>query len=76
MLLGFAQILIFLSFPPKIVKDCPQSFGQIASGFALREKLLLSKPTRKPTKCFTLCITEDKRFVIPHANFSILWGNS
>jgi len=24
MLLGFAQILIFLSFPPKIVRDCPR----------------------------------------------------
>jgi hypothetical protein len=51
-LAGFSQIfsfrknsrvfIIFLSFPPKIVRDCPQSFGQIAENLRIfREKLLL-----------------------------------
>jgi len=42
MLLGFAQILIFLFFPPHDRRDKPASFGQIAFVFDKIEKLLLS----------------------------------
>jgi len=61
MLLGFAQILIFLSFPPEIVRDCPQSFGHFAET-SFQRKTSLNRPTRKPTKCYALCLTKDKRF--------------
>jgi hypothetical protein len=56
MLLGFAQILIFLSFPTRDSERLPAvASQQIAFAFGKREKLLLSDPnkTQKMLRTFS-----------------------
>jgi hypothetical protein len=64
MLLGFAQILIFLSFPTEDSERLPAvASQQIAFASGKREKLLLPNQT-KLKKCFALFLTKGKRFVL------------
>ena len=72
MLLGFAQILIFLSFPTQDSERLPAVASQQIAETSFQRKTSFIRPTRKPTKCFALCITEDKRFAVALPNFSIL----
>jgi len=74
-LLGFAQILIFLFFPPRDSERLPAPFGQIAKNQRFLEKNFFYPTNKKPTKCFALCITMDKRFASLSQIFHLIRNN-